>query len=108
MDSRRLESGSERGVGEVIDPTIKDAWQGRFYPDDYKTIQILRDGLVEAEAGARRAEFWQDHDNIKSPSSDGFCHGCRTKNERLIDARHNWNLDDWRAEVRGELEMKDG
>lgn len=83
----------------MIDPKIKEAWQ---WAKNAKTREpwpwhILANAYVDAEAGRRMAI----HNSRTICSYDEHLMPQKTRH----DCEHaNWTLDDWKAEVIGELE----
>ena len=85
-----------------IDPTIKEALrmvQNIFADDSYSGI--VANAYIDAEAG-RRMAVWADKHGVTRPVAVRRCDICGVQAD--WESRHEWTLDDWKAEVRGELE----
>lgn len=83
-----------------MDAKIKEAWQ-RHKPRDLEMgcrFCIMCNAYLDAEARARRAEFWNEH------RSDGLIGDCVECGSYGLDEHHKWDLAQWRKSVVRELE----
>lgn len=78
---------------------LKDAWLHLTLRSEGWAL-TLRNAYLDAEARARKAEFWLEHTDCQDgPAYDPDGAPCKCEDER-----HNWELAQWREALVKELE----